>query len=264
MRTLADVITPEKQADGTFTIDVPDGFQQGRGAYGGLVLGALANAMVASENDDTRLLRSLTGEIPAPLPVGRATIVVSPVRRGSGASTVMARIEADGIVCGVATGVLGRARGFEATLAPPRPPPPAFASAQEVPVGPPFGPRFATMLEYRPTGPLPFTGVEPAVCEGWVRVRERGAVLRFADLVCLADAYWPAVFTRLAAPRPMATITFAFQALVDPRTLDPDAPLFHAARALGNDDGYVAEIRELYTESGQLVGLNQQTFAVLG
>ena len=73
-----------------------------------------------------------------------------------------------------------------------------------------------------------------------------------------------AVFTRLAAPRPMATITFAFQALVDPRTLDPDAPLFHAARALGNDDGYVAEIRELYTESGRLVGLNQQTFAVLG
>ncbi len=263
MPTLAEVITPEQHPDGTFTIDVPDGFQQGRGAYGGLVLGALANAMAASEPDEARLLRSLTGEIPAPLPVGRATIVVSPVRRGSGASTIMARIEAEGIVCGVATGVFGRARGFDTELAPPRPAPPPFESAHEVPVGPPFGPRFATKLEYRPTGPAPFSGSETAVCEGWVRVRERGAVLRFADLVCLADAYWPAVFTKLTAPRPMATVTFAFQALVDPRTLDPDAPLFHAARALGSSDGYVAEIRELYTESGRLVGLNQQTFAVL-
>ena len=43
---------------------VPDGWQQGRGAFGGLVIAALARALEAHVGDPERTLRSLTAELP--------------------------------------------------------------------------------------------------------------------------------------------------------------------------------------------------------
>ena len=92
---LHDLTTPVPDGIGTFTLDVPDGWQQGRGAFGGLVLGALARASIMSEPDVSRTLRSLTGELPGAVPVGRSTIAVETLRRGSGASTLHARLVHD-------------------------------------------------------------------------------------------------------------------------------------------------------------------------
>lgn len=58
--------TPARVGDGRFEGEVPDGWQQGRGAFGGLALGLLARAAEASLDDASRTLRSITAEICGP------------------------------------------------------------------------------------------------------------------------------------------------------------------------------------------------------
>lgn len=263
MQSLRDVTTPTPNGDGTFSLEVHDGWQQGRGAFGGLVLGALASAMEASEEDPSRLLRSLTGEIPGPVPVGKATITVETLRRGSGISTLHARLLAKGEVCAVATAVLGKARvsdDLRAAVAPLGPP---WRDVPSIPMGEPPSPVFTRHLEYRPTGPFPFTSGTEGVCEGYVRARTRSGDVRSADIVAMCDSYWPSYFARVAMPRPMATIAFALQILVDPSTLDPEEPFFYRAREIANREGFVAERRELFTVSGERVAVNPQTFVII-
>jgi hypothetical protein len=79
----------------------------------------------------------------------------------------------------------------------------------------------------------------------------------------MADAYWPTLYSITRAPRPMATVTYTLQILRAPEELDPSAPLFYRARLLGAHEGYVSELRELWTPEGELVALNPQTFVVI-
>ncbi|HEU4408007.1 MAG TPA: acyl-CoA thioesterase domain-containing protein [Polyangiaceae bacterium] len=62
---------------------MPEGWQQGRGAFGGLVPGALTRAMAASEPEPARALRSLSAELLGPVPPGPADVGVEVLRRGS-------------------------------------------------------------------------------------------------------------------------------------------------------------------------------------
>jgi hypothetical protein len=78
--------------------------------------------------------------------------------------------------------------------------------------------------------------------------------------VALADAWWPAGIATEAGPRPIGTIAFTLQMFAPREPLDPGEPLFHRARALAAQGGFVVEQRELWTSRGELVALNQQTF----
>ena len=45
--------------------------------------------------------------------------------------------------------------------------------------------------------------------------------------------------------------------------VDPAAPWFHRARLAAATDGYVVEFRELWSHTGKLLALNQQTFVII-
>ncbi len=275
--TLAEVLTPvaggsPEQPDAaleraSYTLHVADGWQQGRGAFGGLVLGALARAIETSEGAGSRRLRSLTGELPGPVPVGESAIHVAALRRGSGMSTWHARLERGGEVLAAATAVLGKSRVPELARASSRKRvTPPWQEVPVAPVGPPLAPAFTQHFELRPTGPLPFSGASGELrCEGFVRVRPDLAPARLgaAELIALADTYWPTFLAGEPGPRPAATVSFALQVLQDPAELDPAIPLFHQARELGHADGFVCELRELFTPEGALVAVNLQTFAII-
>jgi hypothetical protein len=110
---------------------------------------------------------------------------------------------------------------------------------------------------------MPFAAGKEPIAEGWVRFRERPARRDVAHLAALADAWWPALFSIWSAPRPMATIAYTLQVLGTLDGLDPDAPIFHRARAVASRDGYAVEIRELWGYDGRLLALNEQTFVVI-
>jgi acyl-CoA thioesterase len=243
---------------------VPNGWQQGRGAFGGLVLGALARAMERCETESKRTLRSLTGEIAGPVLPGEAAIEVTEVRRGSGVSTWSAMLAQGGEVLARATAVLGQSREVEHAWAP-EPPPELARPWSEVDVallGPPLAPTFTRFMEYRITGALPLSGNEP-VAAGWLRFRRPPAALGAPEIVALADAWWPATFAIERSPRPVATVAFTLQNVAPQATLPADRPLYHRARTVAAHEGFLVEFRELWTERGELVALNQQTIVCI-
>ena len=252
---------------GRFSVEVPDGWQQGRGAFGGLVLALLTRAAEAVVADAGRPLRALSGEIVGPVQPGPAAIAVEVLRAGTGVTAVAARLEQDGAVQAHAVVACGKARAtYAAAPGLPAPSPPPWRSIEPAPVGPPLAPVFTQHLEFRVTGPLPFSGARAAGderAEGWVRLRRPGEARDAALAVALIDSFWPALLASAPAPRPVATLTFGFQLVTPLAGLDPDAPLFYRARMLAGGDGYGSEMRELWSEDGRLVALNQQTIVVM-
>lgn len=264
------LVTPAPFADGgagRFWIEVPDGWQQGRGAFGGLVLAMLVRAAEAAAADPSRLLRSLTGQLIGPTQPGPAEIVVEVLRAGSGVTTAAARLVQGGDVQAHAVVILGKTRRtYAAPTALPPPQPPPWRGRPPMPQSVPLAPVFIRHLELWPTGALPFTGAVGAATRevaGWVRMRQSGRQRDAALVVALIDAYWPGLLAAASAPRAAATLTYSLETLSDLDGLDPEAPLFYRARILGGRDGYAVEARELWGEDGRLVALNQQIFAVM-
>lgn len=258
--------TPKRLGEGEFAAEIPDGWQQGRGAFGGLVLANLVRAVRSCEPEADRTLRSLSAELVGPVLPGAARIRVEMLRRGSGVSTMAARLTQGEELLAHAVVVLGRTRGGAASwnqLVPPAPPPPGQVAP--IAAAPLTAARFAQHVDFRPTIPPPFQADTQRVpkTSGWLRLRQPGAAMTEADLVALADGWWPCALSMEQVPRPVATLTFTFELLADPGQLAPQALVFHRAEAITSQDGYSVELRELWSESGALLTLNKQTIAII-
>jgi len=250
----------ERAGEARFSLRVEDGWQQGRGAFGGVVLGVLLRAVEASEPDAERRLRSLTGEIVAPVLVGEAEVFIEAVRIGKGVSTWGATLRQGGAIAARASVVLGRHRHDDHHWAPE---PPQMGTAWQdepsFPVDAP-GPTFAQYFERCNVGPLPFSGNTDPEARGWIRPRAARVNWDAATVLATADAWWPASLALEPAPRPVATVAFTLQLFSPDPPPAPDVPLYYRARGLAAEHGFEMETRELWTPAGGLVALNQQTF----
>jgi hypothetical protein len=174
-------------------------------------------------------------------------------------------MEQGGEVLAHAVATLGRRRTTDTDFCD-LAPPPALPAWRDVPVHTlpdSFRPEFIANFELRSIGPIPFTGAPEAVTAGFVRALDPGPAWDAATLIALVDAWWPALFSRLTTPRPMATLAFTVEILGDTEGLDPGAPFLYSARAVASRDGYLVELRELRGEDGRLLAYNQQTFAII-
>ncbi len=245
--------------EGAFALDVPAGWEQGRGAFGGVVVGAMARAAIASEPDAQRTLRAVSAEILSPVVAGPADVSVEVLKRGSGVSALDVRIRQDGEVRARGTFTLARTRVTDRDLAPRDPPTMRpFESVTRAPIAPPLGPAFAQHLDLRPTGALPFSGAPEPGAEGWVHAVTASS-WGPPEWLALVDAYWPTILAIEPAPRPAVTLTFSAQLIADA----PRGPLYYRARALGGRDGFVGELRELFAPDGTLVVVNPQVIAIV-
>ena len=267
MRSLHAALHADRIDDATFRLIVDDGWQQGRGAFGGLVIGALVRAAVAVTADPARRVRTVTAELLGPVLPGEATLKVERLRQGSGVSGVRVRLlqaEAPGRpldeLCQAVVVVAKDRPGTPSWSHLPSPSIPDWRAVPEVPLAPPLAPVFTQHFEFRVTGVLPFSSAERATAQGFVRPKA-GGVVDHAVIAACADAWWPAAFATFDAPRPMATVTYALE--LHDTAVDADEPLFHDARCDVAASGYAVEHRTLWTPSGRLVAQNQQVFAVI-
>jgi acyl-CoA thioesterase len=122
-------------------------------------------------------------------------------------------------------------------------------------------PQFTRHLEFRPVAGIPYTGADDALVTGWIRMREP-TPNDDALVVALVDAWWPAELPRMSAPRHVVTLSSTIEVFGGAAVLG-DAPLLHSSRTIATRDGYITEERELWTDDGQLVALNQQTLAIV-
>ena len=265
MTTFAEATAVREISTGVYSAHIPDQWQQGKGAFGGVVVGVLARALLSHEAASDRPLRSLSAEICAPAQAVATTVEVGILRQGMSMSFLDARLVQDGALVAHATACVGKGRDLRMTrFSPPTPPKrPDWRDVQVAPVGPPMGPVFALKYEFRLTGPLPFSGAKEPFAAGYIREREPPAVLDTPAMLGLLDTFWPTGMVLEPAPRPMVTVGYTAQLLVDPSTLPADEPLYYQARGVATSDSYFVEMRELWS-GDRVVALNQQTFAVLG
>lgn len=263
MKTFDEVSALVDLGEGRFQGEIEDGWQQGRGAFGGLLLALMARAMERVEAEPARRLRTLSGELCGPVLPGPVTLEVATLRRGSSASYLDARLRQGDEVLARSSATFSAPRKVEVTHLTPAPPPLAsLVGLEPLPVEPPLGPAFARAFTYCSPGPHPYSGAERAESLGTIRLRTPPARLDAPTVVAYADAWWPSWLATLEAPRSAATVHFNAQLLVDPATLDAASPLVHVGRVHAQREGYLVELRELW-QGTTLVALNQQTFAIL-
>jgi acyl-CoA thioesterase len=256
--TLAEATTPA--ADGTLIVH--DGWRQGRGAFGGLTVGAAIRAIEAHVADPRRVVRSVTAELPGPTLPGTATFHVDVLRSGSSVTVARANLRQGDATTTHAVAVLAAPRTADDVptwneLAPPSSP--DWRSIQPFPMERGSWPEFAQHFEYRHVAGIPYAGGAP-VTIGWVRARDPGAPRDTAYVAAMIDAWWPASLVRARAMRPIATIAFTLELVGDVRG---DAPLLYRGTVAVAGDGYFLETRELWSDDGRLIALNHQTFAVI-
>lgn len=251
-----------------FDWDVPAGWEQGRGAWGGLVIGALLRAVDATQGSQGRSIRTVSAHLVAPVPAGPVAVTTALVRRGSSMSTWSAELaEADGAVLAHAMVIAGdpRAPDLDDHLASHQlaamPAADAWQQCPVIPIGPPMGPAFAAHLQFRPITGLPLSK-GPARILGWIGFGD-DVPWTAARLLGLVDAYWPAVYATLPAMRPVATVSFSAHLLVDPASLDPAGPLLFESQLAAATDGFTTETRRLWSAEGRLVVENFQSIVVI-
>lgn len=255
----------EAHGDGRFGWSVPDGWQQGRGAWGGLVVAALVHATEATEPDAARSVRSISAQLVAPAVVGEHEVTVRPIRIGSAMSTWGLRIE-DARAQAVAEAVVitGAPRTQDAddhhrwgsiTM----PDAPAADRVPRVPGGPPF-PVFTQHAEMRPIAGLPFAG-GPAESMGWIGY-DVPPTPSAATLLALVDAWWPASLPLLTTMPRVATVSFAANLLVDPVSIAAGELLLSHSFVAAADEGFTSEQRRLWTADGRLAVDNLQSIVI--
>lgn len=269
MRSFSDVLDVTRVDETSFRLTVDDGWQQGRGAYGGLVVGAMVRAAMLSVEDPRRRVRSVNAELLAPVPVGDARLVVEPVRVSSALSVMRVRVmpwdraaseHGDDLYC--ATVLCAREReGVPAWNLAEAPAMAPLDALEPMPVLSGAMPTFTQHFEYHPTCPPPYAGADDPRAEGYVRPRDPGPRLDAAMIAALADCYWPAALAKFGAPRPIATIAYALHVHDD--RLDDDARVYHHARCTHLSEGYAHETRTLWSPKGRLLATNQQIVAII-
>ncbi|MBL9016180.1 MAG: thioesterase family protein [Myxococcales bacterium] len=247
------------------SLEVPSGWAQGRGAYGGYVVATLIRAIEQAVADPVRKVRSVTAELPGPLVPGSAELSVQVLRAGHSVSTVRAQLAQGGEIKSHAVAVLAAARPGAGPLAWQElvhPEVPSWKTLDPMPTLP--TPEFAQHFEYRVVEGIPGSGPSaPARAVGWIRPRAPGGPRDAAHIAAVVDAWWPATLVRLDRPRPMATIAYTLDIVAGLDGLDPEAPLLYRGTVPVLADGYFLETRELWGEDGRLVALNQQTFVLI-
>lgn len=263
----------ERIDETTFAWDVPEGWLQGRGAWGGLVVAAQVKAVEQSQakQDAQRRIRNMTTQLFGALPIGRARLSVECLRQGSAMTTWQVRVHGhEGQLASQAVVITGGSRPVEpgsrwgiATM----PTLPPWTEVPTVPVEPPYGPSFGAHFAFRPVSGIPGSGESPQ-CLGWIGPAdsERWDHWSAATMLGIVDAWWPATYVSeesLAHVRPMATVSFAAHLLVDPATVDPNAPLAVETWVADAEDGFTSETRRLWTPDGRLAVENHQAIVVI-
>lgn len=265
MTPFASATALERSADDRFVWMIPDGWQQGRGAWGGLVVAAIVRAVEATEPEPARVVRSLSVQIMAPAVVGAHVLEVRSVRIGSAMSTWDVTMSAESgeavarglVICGSGRSADGFDHASWGVLTAPDAPPPDDSARLP---GPPLLPTFMQHLYLQPIDGIPLSG-GPAASLGWVGY-DVATTLDAAALLALVDGWYPASLPVVDRMPRIATVTFTANLLVAPGSIAPGELLLNQSFVAGATDGFTSEHRRLWTSDGRLAVDNVQTIVV--
>ena len=257
-------------AEGRYQGSFSTEWYQGKGAYGGVVAGALVRALEHHVGDARKHLRSFTVHFAAPATDVSTYIEVRTEREGSLVSHLSLRMLQNDAVVAFATGTCAGTRKIAA------PDKLVFTPAQErkvpapdtiEPIGNnPLMPRFTQFFSYRLCyGEIPFSGAKSALVGAWLEPTFPYR-LDAALTIALLDALPPAILACSDGFRPAASVdmtTHLYWDFSDDSRIAP-GPFFILAESKWANDGYTEEKAQLWSAGHELIAECHQLIAVLG
>lgn len=262
MGTFAEDTAVEAAGPGRYRGEIGRGWWIARGPNGGLLAAIVLRAIQVEVGDPQRRPRTLTLHYLRPPGEGACEVAVTVERAGRGLTTATARLEQDGRTCVLAIAALGADRPgpelHDALM--PTVPSPDDLEAPHYPPGAPQVP-IRNRYEMRPClGSAPFASGPAAVTGGWIRTAAAEPVDDVV-LAALADAWPPAIFSRLQLPVGVPTIELTVHFRAKPTEGQVWSLVRFESREAGA--GFLEEVGEIWSPDGRLLAESRQLAVLL-
>ncbi|MDP6946816.1 MAG: thioesterase family protein [Myxococcota bacterium] len=263
MSGLSEVIRWAPRGDGVYETVLTEEWFQGRGSFGGLVVGALLHAFTETLEAPDFSPRSLTVHFCSPGKAGPAQCRVKVEYRGRSGAQLTGCVVGDNQVIATGSAFFGLSRPSKMKWSTDERPqiagPRTFSRAPWLPALP----AFCKQIDYRYAfGTAPYGGGDEAVMGGWSRPAE-GGVLDYPTLAALLDVWAPPALARISTFAPAATIDLTTHFLAPPPA-EPDAFVLHHCTAPTMGGGYAETLGTAWSEDGTLLARTRQWVAIWG
>lgn len=258
MLTFSQLLVSAQRADGALTVNVSDGWLQGRSLFGGLQAALALEAMRAVYAGGAPL-RTLQVSFMAPVPPGEVRVQAQLLRSGKSTSHVQAQIVDGAQVLCTAIGIFGTARESPVKLAP------AWAAVdgkpREFPYVPGVTPSFTQHFSVRwLRGGMPFTGATQP--ENVIEIDMRdGGYASEAHVLAIADFIPPLALSLLKKPAFGSSMTWMIEFLADPSGLPLQGWRMDAEMTAAGE-GYTSQTGLLWGPDRRAVALSRQSMVV--
>ena len=260
--TFDDVTRWVPQGD-VFTTTLPEGWMQGRGAFGGILAAAALRemrALVAPE----RTPRSVTTLFLGPVGPEPAVMTVRILREGRSVSFTEAEITQAGTVRVRVQAALGADRPSKLAVETAPTVVPSMKDAVFFPHIPGVTPQFVENVEMRwVEGSFPFTarpgGAVVAAFLRFTKPASRG----YERLLALSDFMPAPVLQQLESPAPASTISWTTH-FVEPDTVPEGEWVYFRYETLAAAHGYCTAVGRMVDMQGRLLAWQEQLHAVFG
>ncbi len=244
------------------TLELPEGWGQGRALFGGLTAAIAWQHGQAGAAADQQL-RAMTVSFVAPVLAGPANLQRRVLRQGKNVTQIAVDIVQAGEVVLAALLTYGSARSSQVNVTDTPEPQSAAPDAGTPFPATKFLPEFARAFDYRVTvGGLPFSGNKSREFGGFMRFRELEKPITIGTFLGLVDAWPPAVLPHLTELAPASSLTWTIEFPTQlPQQLTSEwwhyvATIDYAA------DGYGHTHAHIWDSQGQLVAISRQTVTV--
>lgn len=258
-------ITQDMQADnGGFRATIPDGWKQGRTAYGGLTSGL---ALVAAQKtfSDLPPLRSANINFIGPV-AGNPVFTATLLRQGRSVTTVrvVGVVDDNPIADIVFTFGISRDSSLSVARTIEAPPAPRDCKRFTPKIAEPIVPKFFLRFESKLIdGARPMSGAAEGYIRAWSRHKDPASRDGVASLLTLSDVLPPAALPMLKKLAPVSSVNFLLNFVTDtPTTTDGWWQV--ETRITTAAQGYSSQVMRIYNTDNQLVAEGMQAVAVFG
>ncbi|WP_432460717.1 acyl-CoA thioesterase [Agarivorans sp. QJM3NY_25] len=247
------------------TLTISSCWTQGRTVFGGLSAALLSDAMQTLVSDSQRLLRSLSTSFVGPLLADMPfSIELELLRTGNNASHINARIVQAGQVAVTQQAsfalprnsrlVVNSQMGHQLSL------PERLAILPDVEG---LIPRYMQHIDLAlAAGGLPYSASQDSHLHGWMRFKQPPRAFSDAHLICLVDAWPPAVIQMMKQRAPASSMTWNLEFVHPQRTVAASDWLAYQAQTRQAADGYAHCEANIWDRDGELLAISRQMVTV--
>ncbi len=245
---------------GVYRARIDAGWWIERGPNGGYIAALLTQAFLAEVADPDRHARSLTVHYLAPAVEGPAEVAVRTERTGRLVHYLTARLSQGDRLLATAQAAFATLSSAGPTFADPSFPGYPDPDSVDHAVDPPGLVPIRRRYEYRHVTGAPWDGpAHTAETGGWIRLSEPRPY-DAALVAALSDAWYPAIFTRLAERLGVPTIdlTVHVRSIQALQQMQPDDWMAARFRTTVATEGFLEEDGQLWAPDGTLIAHSRQ------